>query len=132
MGVLVNQRGAEKEKAAGKTGRLGLLQTLLRSEAIKEGGAEQLPRVMNSLCTSHMTPVSPLEPVAHNGTTAAQGQAAFFKTLTAFNTSSTWPGTLRPRHSAAKTPSGPIKKVLRSMPLTFLPYMILFLTTPNM
>lgn len=28
--------------------------------------------------------------------------------------------------------SAPTRKVLRSMPLTFLPYMILFLTTPNM
>ena len=58
--------------------------------------------------------------------------AAFLSALTAFKTSSTWPGTLRPRHSCLSTPSGPTKKVLRSMPLTFLPYMILFLTTPNM
>ena len=41
-------------------------------------------------------------------------------------------GTLMPRHSARSTPSASIRKVLRSMPLTFLPYMILFLTTPNM
>src|SRR3990167_2105167 len=62
-------------------------------------------------------------------------QAAFFRVLsdlTALSTSSTWPGTFRPRHSCTTRPSGPIRKVLRSMPLTFLPYMILFLTTPNM
>src|SRR6059058_2589318 len=59
-------------------------------------------------------------------------QAAFFSSLTAFRTSSTWPGTFRPRHSCFSMPSAPTRKVLRSMPLTFLPYMILFFTTPNM
>ena len=64
--------------------------------------------------------------------TQAAVAAAFLSALTAFKTSSTWPGTLRPRHSSLSRPSGPTRKVLRSMPLTFLPYMILFLTTPNM
>jgi hypothetical protein len=59
-------------------------------------------------------------------------QAAFLSAFTAFSTSSTCPATLMPRHSATSTPCGSIRKVLRSMPLTFLPYMILFLTTPNM
>ena len=68
------------------------------------------------------------------GLASPQCQAAFlriFKPFTAFNTSSTWPGTFNPRHSSFRMPSAPIKKVLRSIPLTFLPYMILFLTTPN-
>src|SRR6185369_2104001 len=63
---------------------------------------------------------------------ATKRQAAFLSSFTALSTSSTWPGTFRPRHSCFSTPSEPMRKVLRSIPLTFLPYMILFFTTPNM
>jgi hypothetical protein len=55
MWLLVNQRGAGKEKAAGKTGRLGGQQKLLLGKAGEEEGAGQMPSVMNSLCMSHVT-----------------------------------------------------------------------------
>src|SRR5690606_14352884 len=116
------QRGARKQKAAGLTGRLSEL-----LEDGQEGDAEGLPNVMKSLCTSHVTAPSPQAPSQRG-----RRQAAFFNALTALRTSSTWPGTFRPRHSCLSTPSGPTRKVLRSMPLTFFPYMILFLTTPIM
>jgi hypothetical protein len=51
----LNQRGAEKEKAAGKTGRLGGQQKLLQKKAGKVEGAGELPSVMKSLCMSHVT-----------------------------------------------------------------------------
>jgi hypothetical protein len=39
MGLHENQRGAEKEKAAGKTGRLGEQRILLQGKAVEEEGA---------------------------------------------------------------------------------------------
>ena len=41
-------------------------------------------------------------------------------------------GTFRPRHSCTRMPSGLMRKVLRSMPLTFFAVHDLVLTTPNM
>src|SRR5690606_23905507 len=51
---------------------------------------------------------------------------------TAWRTSSAWPGTFTLRHSRRRTPSASIRNVLRSMPMTFLPYMFFSLMTSNM
>jgi len=54
-----------------------------------------------------------------------------FSILTASRTSSTWPSTFTLRHSWHKIPLSSNRKVLRSMPRTFLPYMFFILITSN-
>jgi hypothetical protein len=65
------QRGPENEKAARKTGRL-----CVRQGNLKEVCSIGLTWVMNPLCTTEMTLPNRV-------------QAAFFRVLTAFSTSST-------------------------------------------
>ena len=48
----------------------------------------------------------------------------------AASTSWAWPSTLTPRHRCRMRPSGPMRKVERSMPRTGLPYIVLSLITP--
>src|SRR5690606_17558 len=51
--------------------------------------------------------------------------------LSASNTASAWPGTLTGCHDRAMTPSGSIRYVLRTMPMTLRPYMFFSRITPK-
>src|SRR5215472_11933868 len=49
----------------------------------------------------------------------------------ALSTSSAWPATFTPRHSRASLPSPSMRKVLRSIPRTWRPYMFFIFMTPK-
>src|SRR5215469_568526 len=65
-----------------------------------------------------------------------QGEAKFAKAVeghfsfNAFATSSAWPSALTLGKTRAMCPSGSITNVVRSMPITFFPYMFFSFTTP--
>lgn len=54
-----------------------------------------------------------------------------FMALTCARTSSAWPSGLTLLKMWAILPSGPMRNVVRSMPMTFLPYMFFSLITPK-
>ncbi len=57
-------------------------------------------------------------------------EARYHSALSAAITSATWPGTFTLRHSLRTTPLSSMRKVERSMPMYFLPYMLFSTHTP--
>jgi hypothetical protein len=60
------------------------------------------------------------------GAAGGGGQSAF----AAASTASTWPGTLTLRHTPRTTPFSSMRKVARSIPMYFRPYMLFSTHTP--
>src|ERR1700734_1275377 len=139
--VMRPEIGFHFDDPAGKDSLVGAVNEQFAQEArsnalrgsFEERAGDQSAWKLRTRCI-HITPLQPRESALVASSDLLQLPAlpcVLFHSLMIASTSSAWPSGLTSGKICSSVRSGPIKNVVRAIPITFLPYMFFSFITPN-